>query len=107
MQKTMVRAEESGQLNDDEFDDIECELSCSAREAGVGFASFTNLDFMRAAMEYAQIQARKVKEADVDPRSVDEQALTATDSRPKAHSYLGNVHPEPFVDGVRQRSTRS
>jgi hypothetical protein len=64
MQKTMSRAEESGQLSDAEFDDIECELSCSAREAGVGFAPFTNLDFMRAAMEYAQIRAGKVKEAD-------------------------------------------
>jgi hypothetical protein len=61
MQKTMIRAEESGQLSDVEFNDIECELSCSAREAGVGFAPFTNLDFMRVAMEYAQIRAKKVK----------------------------------------------
>ncbi len=59
----MVRAEESGQLSDAEFDDIECELSCSAREAGVGFAPFTNLNFMRAAMDYAQIRAGKIQEA--------------------------------------------
>ncbi len=63
MQKTMSRAEEAGQLSDAEFDDIERELSCSTREAGVGFAPFTNLDFMRAAMEYAQIRAGKDKEA--------------------------------------------
>ncbi len=67
MQKTMSRAEEeSGQLSDAEFDDIECELSCSAREAGVGFAPFTNLDFTRVAMEYAQIRAGKVKEGESD-----------------------------------------
>jgi hypothetical protein len=60
MQKTMINSDKSGQLNDAEFDDIECELSCSAREAGVGFAPFTNLGFMRAAMDYARIRAGTV-----------------------------------------------
>lgn len=59
MQRTMIRSKGSGQLSDAEFADIDCELSCSAREAGVGFASFTNLDFVRAAMEYALVQAGK------------------------------------------------
>ena len=64
MQQTMISSDESGQLNDAEFDDIEWELSCGAREAGVGFVPFTNLDFMRAAMEYAQIRAAPVRVSD-------------------------------------------
>jgi len=56
VQETMVSPDESDQFDDAEFDDIEWELSCSAREAGVGFVPFANLDFTKAAREYAQIR---------------------------------------------------
>jgi len=57
MQQTAIGPETSGQNDDAEFDDIEWELCCSAREASVGSLPFANLDLTRAAMEYAQIRA--------------------------------------------------
>jgi hypothetical protein len=50
--------------DDSDSDDIESELICSAREACVTYFPFTNLDFMRAAMEYAQIRAGTVSVPD-------------------------------------------
>lgn len=57
MQQTVIAPEKSEQDDDTEFDDIEWELCCSAREASLGFGPFANLDLTRAAMEYAQIPA--------------------------------------------------
>jgi len=56
MQQTVIAPEKSEQNDDTEFDDIEWELCCSAREASLGFVPFANLDLTRAAMEYAQIR---------------------------------------------------
>jgi hypothetical protein len=64
MVKTIIGPEQIDQDDDVEFDDIESELSCSAREACVTYFPFMNLDFMRAAMECAQIRAGTVKVAD-------------------------------------------
>jgi hypothetical protein len=61
MQQTVLGPDESDQNDDADFDDIEWELTCSAREAGFGLVPFTNLDFMRAATEYAQIRARAAR----------------------------------------------
>jgi hypothetical protein len=61
MQQTITSPVESDQRDVAENDDIEWELSCSAREAGVGLVPFANLDFMKAAMEYAQLRAGTVR----------------------------------------------
>ncbi len=61
MQHTMTIPVESDQSDEAEFDDIEWEMSCSAREAGFGLVPFSNLDFRRAAAEYAQLRARKAR----------------------------------------------
>lgn len=41
----------------DEFDDIEQELSCSSREASVGYVPFAGLDLLRFVMETRRTSA--------------------------------------------------
>ena len=60
MQQMATGPEQSDQDDDTEFDDIELEMWCSAREASLGFVSFANLDLTRAALEWAQIRAGMV-----------------------------------------------
>jgi hypothetical protein len=57
MPETIIGPEQRDRDEDSDFDDIESELNCSAREACVTYLPFVNLDLMRAAMEYAQIRA--------------------------------------------------
>lgn len=57
MQQTAIGPERSDHDDDTEFDDIEWELRCSAREASFGFVPFANLDLARAALEWSQIRA--------------------------------------------------
>jgi len=51
MQQTAIRPDTSDQDEDTEFDDLEWELCCSAREASLGFVPFANLDFATLATE--------------------------------------------------------
>ncbi len=61
MQQTTIGPDKPDQNDDTEFDNVEWELLCLAREASVGCASFANLDLTRAAMEYTQIRAGMVR----------------------------------------------
>jgi hypothetical protein len=57
MQQAAIGPETYDHNDEADFDDVEWELCCSAREASFGYLPFANLDLTRAAMEYAQIRA--------------------------------------------------
>jgi len=47
MKQTVIDPHESDHEGDTEFDDIEWELCCSAREASFQFVPFANLDLLQ------------------------------------------------------------
>jgi len=59
MQLTVVHPDTSDQDHDSDFDDIEWELCCSAREASLGFVPFANLDFAKVVMELSRKRAEQ------------------------------------------------
>jgi hypothetical protein len=69
MQQTMISSGDSGQNDDPEMDDIERELSCSTREACLGFVPFANLDFTRISKKMADQGLDKQGRGPVSSRS--------------------------------------
>ena len=60
MHQPVIGPGESGP-GDTEFDDIEWELCCSAREASGGCGAFANLDFARATMEVCRTRMEQLR----------------------------------------------
>jgi len=60
MHQPVIGPGESGP-SDTEFDDIEWELCCSAREASVGYVPFANLDFARATLDVCRTRMEKLR----------------------------------------------